>query len=212
MTVVRHDRVMTPGSTDLYDGADVPPLVAGALALARQLGFDDSCRPEQGRLLAALAAGRRAGRIGETGTGCGVGLAWLVTGCGERTGVVSVEHDAERARAVRELFAGVPQVRVVHGDWTALTAFGPFDLLVLDGGGTGKDGGSAADPERMLVPGGTVVIDDFTAAESWPPQHEGALDVARLSWLEHPALLATEVLVGDGCSSIIATRRPPRSH
>ena len=43
--------------------------------LARRESFAHSCRPEHGRLLYALAAG--AGTIGETGTGCGVGLAWL---------------------------------------------------------------------------------------------------------------------------------------
>ena len=51
------------------------PLVERAVDLARRLGFANSCRPEHGRLLRALAAG--AGTIGETGTGCGAGLAWL---------------------------------------------------------------------------------------------------------------------------------------
>jgi hypothetical protein len=54
----------------------LPPLVDRAVSLARREGFGNSCRPEQGRLLFALAAG--AGVIGETGTGCGVGLAALV--------------------------------------------------------------------------------------------------------------------------------------
>jgi predicted O-methyltransferase YrrM len=43
--------------------------------------------PEQGRLLFALAA--RAQPIGETGTGCGVGLAWLASGARPGTRLVS---------------------------------------------------------------------------------------------------------------------------
>jgi hypothetical protein len=65
---------MSPQGTAAYDRlTDLPPLVERAVGLARRLGFANSCRPEHGRLLHALAAG--AGTIGETGTGCGVGLA-----------------------------------------------------------------------------------------------------------------------------------------
>jgi predicted O-methyltransferase YrrM len=67
--VSAHGTVSCDGLTDL------PPLVERAVDLARREGFAHSCRPEHGRLLYALAAG--AGTIGETGTGCGVGLAWL---------------------------------------------------------------------------------------------------------------------------------------
>jgi Xaa-Pro aminopeptidase len=66
---------VSPHGTASYEGlTDLPPLVERAVDLARREGFAHSCRPEHGRLLHALAAG--AGRIGETGTGCGVGLAW----------------------------------------------------------------------------------------------------------------------------------------
>ena len=65
---------MSPQGTAAYDGlTDLPPLVERAVAIARREGFANSCRPEQGRLLLALAAGAQL--IGETGTGCGVGLA-----------------------------------------------------------------------------------------------------------------------------------------
>jgi predicted O-methyltransferase YrrM len=56
--------------TAAYDGrADLPPLVAAAVALARRTSFAHSCRPEQGHLLRLLASGVGAGAIGETGTG-----------------------------------------------------------------------------------------------------------------------------------------------
>jgi len=76
---------MSPQGTAAYDGlTDLPPLVERAVDLARRLGFANSCRPEHGRLRHALAAG--AGTIGETGTGCGVGLAWLASGPGPAPG------------------------------------------------------------------------------------------------------------------------------
>ena len=48
---------MSPHGTAAYDGlTDLPPLVGRAVGLARRLGFANSCRPEHGRLLHALAA------------------------------------------------------------------------------------------------------------------------------------------------------------
>jgi len=69
---------MSLGGTAAYrDVFDLPDLVRDAVTAAIGAGFDFSCRPPQGRLLALLAAGVSGGVIGETGTGCGVGLAWL---------------------------------------------------------------------------------------------------------------------------------------
>lgn len=179
-----------------------------AVALARQLNFEFSCRPEQGGLLQLLAAGRRGGSIGETGSGCGVGIAWLLSGGGDETSIVSVERDIRRAEQAARLFGAYPNVTIINEDWSAILDHGPFDLLILDGGGTGKTIADVAiDPNLALKPFGTVVIDDFTPLVSWPPRHEGKPDAARLHWLEHPALLATEVVVCAEMSTILATRR-----
>jgi predicted O-methyltransferase YrrM len=147
----------------------LPPLVASAVRLADSLGFDHSCAPEHGLLLSVLARGRNGGRIGETGTGCGVGLAWMVQATDAATSLVSIEVDRERAEASSALFADYPNVRVVHGDWTELVDYGPFDLLVPDGGGKGKDPSIdyPLDPtEGWLAPGGTIVLDDFIQTEN----------------------------------------------
>jgi predicted O-methyltransferase YrrM len=198
---------MSISGTRSYAGATgLPPLVAESVALAESLGFGHSCRVEQGRLLAALASG--AGTvIGESGTGCGVGLAWLATGRRPGVRIVSVELDHERAQAAAALFADVPDVDVVEGDWTLLDDHAPFDLLVLDGPGNAKHG-AAADPDRLLAPGGSLVVDDFTPMASWPPLHGGEPDTGRLHWLEHPSLLATEVRLAPDLSAVLATRRP----
>ncbi|MET9729566.1 class I SAM-dependent methyltransferase [Streptomyces sp. NPDC006458] len=187
----------------------LPPLVDRAVATARAHGFPYSCRPEQGRLLHALAGGARR-VVGETGTGLGVGLAWLASGAAAPVRLVSVERDPERAGAARAVFSDRPGVEVLTGDWRRIEEHGPFDLLVLDGGGQGKtDGDPPADVERLLVPGGTVVVDDFTPATAWPPLHGGRPDRARLHWLRHPALDAVELRLAADLAVVVGTRRLP---
>ncbi|MGV9571866.1 O-methyltransferase [Streptomyces nigra] len=178
---------MSIAGTDAYaTEVHLPPLVERALAMARAHGFPHSCRPEQGRLLYALAGGAER-LIGETGTGCGVGLAWLAEGARPGVRLVSVERDEERARLAAEVFAGRPEVEILHGDWRRIEEHGPYDLLVLDGGGAAKGGADgAADPARLLVPGGRVVVDDFTPATAWPPRYGGEVDRPRMHWLRHP--------------------------
>jgi len=216
---------VSPNGTAAYDAvADLPPLVARAVNLARHEGFAHSCRPEHGRLLFALAAGAEV--IGETGTGCGVGLAWLASGARPGARLVSVERDAGRAARAAQLFSGVPRVTVIAGDWLEIYPHGPFDLLVLDGGPHGKasppaadlDGGAhgkasppAADPHVLLRPGGTLVIDDLTPARDWPPRYAGGVDEARMSWLGYPGLDAAELRLAPDLAALVATRRFPRA-
>ena len=202
---------MTIGGTAAYEAEmELPGLVRDAVALARSLDFGYSCLPSQGRLLQVLARGCRGGLIGETGTGCGVGLAWMVSAVDASTRLISVEVDPARAAATQALFRRHSNVTVLAGDWHAIAAHGPFDLLVLDGGGTGKKAEvdpQPADPHEMLLPAGTVVIDDFTPCEEWPPTIDGEVDRVRLHWLEHPALRATEVRLTPSMSTVIARRR-----
>jgi predicted O-methyltransferase YrrM len=198
---------MSLNGTDAYDGRDdLPPLVASAVAAARSAGFTKSCTPAQGRLLQLLAAGVGQGVIGETGTGCGVGLAWLASGAEPSTRLVSIELDPDRAAAAAAVFAHHPAVRVRPGDWRELAADGPFDLLVLDGGGQGKSGGPPIDPAEWLKVGGTLVMDDFTPFTAWPPMYLGEVDTARLHWLQHPLLLTTEIRIAPDAASLVGVR------
>lgn len=194
------------GNTAYADIQGLPAQVVAAVELADRLGFDNSCAPEQGQLLAVLARGWSGGRIGETGTGCGVGLAWMIDAADSGTSFVSVEMDQQRAAASAELFADRPEARIVHGDWTALGDYGPFDLLVLDGGGKGKDPSidSPIDPaDGWLAVGGTVVLDDFIpAGQPGATEH----DQARQHWLNHPCLKATELRLSPTLATIIGVR------
>ena len=207
---------MSESGTEAYEGrTGLPPRVEEAVRLARSLGFEHSCLPEHGELLRLLARGFGGGvtggeqtggaAIGETGTGCGVGLAWLLAGAHEQSRLVSVERDPERAAAAQKLFADAPGVTVLHGDWRELRAFAPFDLLVLDGGGQGKGHEPPLDPAGWMRTGGVIVIDDFSPLTSWPPMHKGAVDTARTYWLDHPQLRATQVNIRPDAATIIAT-------
>jgi hypothetical protein len=110
---------VSPQGTAAYDGlTDLPPLVERAVAVARREGFANSCRPEQGRLLLALAAGAQT--IGETGTGCGVGLAWLASGArpGTRLRLAQLLAQALRQLPSRR-FSGAPAANVM---WSNVAA------------------------------------------------------------------------------------------
>ncbi|MDG4826227.1 class I SAM-dependent methyltransferase [Asanoa sp. WMMD1127] len=179
-----------------------------AMRLAERTGFAHSSVPAHGRLLQVLAGGvPGGGLVGETGTGCGVGLAWLAAGAPADARIVSVEIDPDRARAAQHLFAADPRITVLHGDWRDLAAYGPFDLLSLDGGGSGKtpDAGFA-EPETWLRPGGTVVMDDFTPTTGWPPVVGGGTDHARMRWLNHPRLRATTLRLTPDMVALVGTR------
>lgn len=208
---------MSRGGTGRYSNeaeGGVPHLVRAAVAAACELDFDLCVRPEIGRLLAVLAGGLPAGSlVGETGTGTGAGLAWMVAAAGPDVRFVSYELDEARADAARALFADHPNVDVVCGDAAELFGRGPFDLLVHDGGpgsGKGSDGSTPVDPNDVLRPGGTMTVDDFTPTDTWPPVFGGEIDAGRVHWLDHPELRSTELRVAPDLA-VIVCRRLPRS-
>lgn len=199
-------RVSEKGNSAYAGVSGLPALVSAAVELADEIGFDNSCTPEQGRLLSVLARGRNGGRVGETGTGCAVGLSWMLDVTDASTSYVSIELDRRRAKRSAALLAGHENVQIIFGDWTQLVEHGPFDLLVLDGGGKGKDPAvdTAIDPTAgWLAPGGTIVLDDFIpAGQPGAAQH----DPARHYWLNHPALHATEIRLTSATSTIVGVR------
>jgi predicted O-methyltransferase YrrM len=182
------------------DGLAEPPLVARALALERQLGFTHSSFPEVGRLLHVLAAQRGRTRVGELGTGCGVGAAWIVSALPPAVPFVTVELDGTLARAAAELFAEDENVHVLHGDWHELMpAEAPFDLLFYDGGGKQHPERDGEQVVGLLAPGATVVMDDLTPGAA-------VHDVVRDFWLNHPQITALEMLTTPRTSVIVGTR------
>ncbi|WOX14912.1 MULTISPECIES: O-methyltransferase [unclassified Streptomyces] len=183
----------------------VPSRVVAAERAASELGFTWSCIPEVGRLLKLAAASKPHGVVAESGTGTGVGAAWLHSGLGAGARLVTVERDEELARRAAGVFADDDRVSVLTGDWRLLERHAPFDVFFCDGGGKRED------PERvvdLLAPGGLLVLDDFTPSPHWPPRHGDEVDELRLFYLTHPSLDATEVLTTPSTSAVIAARRP----
>lgn len=182
----------------------VPLLVREALALAERMGFGLSCTGAVGRLPRLLAGQVHDGCIGETGTGCGVGTAWLASSLAPDTTLFTIARDEERASATRALFRAYPNIRVLHGDARELLAHGPFDLLFLDGGpnikghmdgSAGPDEADVAAVLNALRPGGLSVLDDLTPERDWPAEWRGRPDRTRQFWLNDQRVAATELLV-----------------
>ena len=179
-----------------------PPLVARALALAAERGFARSCTPEVGALLHVLAARRGILRAAEIGTGCGVGAAWIVSALAPGVPFVTVEMDPDLASATRELFADDPDATVLTGDWReTLPSEAPFDFLFLDAAKQRPDLDGAV-ILGLLTPGATVVLDDLTPGWTEP-------DPVRDFWLDHPQLVATELLTTPEQAAIVAVKVKP---
>lgn len=179
----------------------VPPLVVRAQAAAAAAVLAHSCTRETGRLLHFLAAQRGRARVGEIGTGAGIGAAWLVSALGPDIPFVSVEHDGERARAAAGLFVEDPNVRVLCGDWRALMPpEAPFDLLFYRGGGKQRPDVDGEEVVALLPPGGTLVLDELA------PGRLAADDPVRRFWLDHPELAAVEVTVSPRAAAVLAVK------
>lgn len=116
-----------------------------AKAAAEELGFEKSCRDEDGMLLHVLARRRGLERVAELGTGTAVGTAWLASALPPGIPLVTAERDERLATAAAELFADDPDTEILRGDWhEVLPAHAPFDLIFVDGG-RAKD-----DPDAVL--------------------------------------------------------------
>jgi predicted O-methyltransferase YrrM len=169
-----------------------------ARAAAEAIGFEKSCRDEDGRLLHLLAGRRGVERVAEIGTGAGVGTAWLAAGLAPGVPLYTAELDRDLARAAADVFDADPDVHVVHGDWRdVLPPYAPFDLVFADGG-RAKD-----DPDAVLglaMPGATIVMDDFSADWHGP-------DARRERWFAHPRVATAELGTGGTASVLVAVVR-----
>lgn len=193
---------------------ELPERVSSALERARSAGFEMSCDPGVGELLALLAAAvPQGGRILELGTGSGVGLAWLVTGVGARTDVrlVSVDIDRELQESTRSAgWPGFVEFRLEDGAEVVENS-GHFDLIFADAPGgklTGLEAAIAA-----LTHGGVFVVDDMDLTLHDDPDLRDALGRVRERLVGHRDLLTVELAHGSGV--ILAVRRvqphvPPR--
>ncbi|MFG1625613.1 O-methyltransferase [Kribbella sp. NPDC049227] len=191
---------------------ELPPLVRRAHTVAERLGFPltrdqsgpSASLPGVGRFLAVLAAGCADGRIGELGTGVGVGTAWMAGAMPVGCELVTVELDELRASAAREVLADEPGVEVITGDaFSVLAERAPFDLLFADGG--------KSDPAALvglLRIGGRLVVDDVTPTQLLPPDSPYRTDdPKRRIFFTDPRLVSTEVVLPDLRNSLLVGTR-----
>jgi predicted O-methyltransferase YrrM len=155
-----------------------------------------------------LAAGCQGGRIGELGTGAGIGTAWMSAAMPDDCALVTTEIDPIRAAAARNLLAADPRVAVLTGDAVELiSARGPFDLVFADCGV--RDGETFGALVGLLRPGGRIVMDDVTPVPLLPagsPLRER--DIKREMFAAEARLTWTEVVLPDLENSLlVGTRR-----
>ena len=140
---MKDDRTWVPDGVDIdwieSIAQPIPPAAAAIEAAAEPLDVPIVDR-HTGRVLAALAAGRR--RIVEVGTAYGNSTLWLALGQPADGTVVTIDPDMERTDIARGFWreGGIADERIVQVSAPALEAFaaddprlaGPFDLAFID--------------------------------------------------------------------------------
>jgi caffeoyl-CoA O-methyltransferase len=213
---MKSDTTWLPTATDLdwIDKTSGPPhrALLAIEAAAEPDGIPILDRAS-GRVLAALAAGRR--RIVEVGTAYGYSTLWMALAQPAGGTIVTIDPDRARTDKARGWWreAGVPVERITVVNAKALAAFsanepalrGPFDLAFID----------ALKPEYgayleaivpRLAPGALVVADNVlwsgrvSGERQADPDDEGtsALRVFNESVLRDRRFVASILPVGDG--------------
>ena len=210
---MKNDRGWLPGAVeaDWVEGLarPLPPALAAIEAAAQPADIPIVDR-DSGRVLAALAAGRR--RIVEVGTAYGYSTLWLALGQPLDGTVVTIDPDRERTDLARAWWreAGIADERITIVSAKALEAFGaadpalagPFDLAFID----------ALKPEYgdylealvpRLAPGALVIADNVlwsgrVADPAVTDANTAALRAFDTAVLGDPRFQATILPVGDG--------------
>ena len=210
---MKGNRSWVPGAIEMDWIESLAPPLSEALAAIEAAAVPDNIPivdRDSGRVLAALAAGRR--RIVEVGTAYGYSTLWLALGQPADGSIVTIDPDTARTDRARGWWrqAGIADERIRVVTARALEAFearepaldGPFDLAFID----------ALKPEYSaylealvprLAPGALVVADNVLwsgrvvnpAVDDDNTQALRAFDAAVLA---DPRFSATILPVGDG--------------
>lgn len=213
--MARSDRSWIPGAVD-FDWIEEIARPPDPVLLEMERVAEPERIPilsrDSGRMLAALAVGRR--RVVEVGTAIGYSTLWMALAVPEDGRIVTIDPDRDRTDRAREFWrrAGVPDERVTIVNAPALEAFGsdvpalagPFDLAFID----------ALKPEYeayvealrgRLAPGALVVADNvlWSGRTSGARQADGdvnteALRAFCLRMADDPAFETTILPIGDG--------------
>ena len=199
-----------------------PEIVEQALSLANELGFaarPEGNRPEAsvgasccidavGSLLQTVCSSVHQAKVGEIGTGAGVGAAWLTAGLRPGSTLTSVEIETRLHQAVSMLFAPYQSVELLNGDWRGeFKDRSPYDLLFADGGGVGGTPSGWEEIADLVRSGGIIIIDDLTPEELWPANWRGQLDPKRELAFKSGYFVSSEVRTGAETSALLMVRR-----
>jgi caffeoyl-CoA O-methyltransferase len=210
---MKNDQEWLPGAREArwIEGLMMPllPALEAIEAAAGPKGIPILDR-DSGRVLAALAAGRR--RIVEVGTAYGYSTLWLALGQPANGTIVTIDPDRTRTDLARGWWreAGIADERITVVNAKALEAFaagepalaGPFDLVFID----------ALKPEYQayfdalvprLAPGALVVADNVlwsgrVTDAAITDRDTSALRDFDAVVLGDPRFTATILPVGDG--------------
>jgi predicted O-methyltransferase YrrM len=212
---MKNDRGWIPGARDIEwieSLAQPQPSALEAIESAANAGTQriPIVDRDSGRVLAALAAGRR--RIVEVGTAYGYSTLWLALGQPTDGTIVTIDPDRSRTDLARGWWreAGIADERITVVTARALDAFaarepaldGPFDLAFID----------ALKPEYerylealvpRLSPGALLLADNVLwSGRTADPANDDADTVALRAFdqavLRDPRFVATILPVGDG--------------
>jgi len=210
---MKNDRAWIPGAREMrwIEGLTMPLLPAlEAIEAAAEPENIPIVDRDAGRVLAALAAGRR--RIVEVGTAYGYSTLWLALGQPADGTIVTIDPDRGRTDLARGWWrqAGIADTRITVVNAKALEAFaagepalaGPFDLAFID----------ALKPEYQayfdalvprLAPGALVVADNVlwsgrVTDAAIADDNTRALREFDAVVLGDPRFTATILPVGDG--------------
>ena len=210
---MKGDRSWLPGAVevDWIESLAVPqPAALAAIESAAAPGGIPIVDRDSGRVLAALAAGRR--RIVEVGTAYGYSTLWLALGQPADGTIVTIDPDRERTDLARGWWreAGISDERITVVTAKALEAFasadpaleGPFDLAFIDALKPEYTGYLEALMPR-LAPGALVLADNvlWSGRVADPTQNDrdtAALRAFDTAVLADPRFHATILPVGDG--------------
>jgi predicted O-methyltransferase YrrM len=210
---MKNDQEWVPGAREMrwIEGLTMPLLPAlEAIEAAAAPSSIPIVDRDSGRVLAALAAGRR--RIVEVGTAYGYSTLWMALGQPADGTIVTIDPDRSRTDLARRWWrdAGIADQRITVVTAKALEAFaagdpalvGPFDLAFID----------ALKPEYQayfdalvprLAPGALVVADNVlwsgrVTDAAITDDNTTALRAFDAVVLGDPRFTATILPVGDG--------------
>jgi predicted O-methyltransferase YrrM len=210
---MKNDKRWVPGAREMrwIEGLTMPLLPAlESIETAAEPGHIPILDRDSGRVLAALAAGRR--RIVEVGTAYGYSTLWMALGQPADGTIVTIDPDRARTDLARGWWreAGIADERITVVTAKALEAFaagdpalaGPFDLAFIDALKPEYQGYFDALVPR-LAPGALVVADNVlwsgrvTDAAITDPDTSALRDFDA-DVLGDPRFTATILPVGDG--------------